>query len=374
MYQIEMQSLHLVYKHLSLALAALIVCFANTSSQARDFSEPRMREYISTRTQRYYIHQANMAQNKYSAYEDEYWYLRLDSNLNSFKAKLYSESNIELATFENLENEFKLPPQKVGSYKLIISSSADVPLPPNTALQLAVEVTVQKRNFNLHPTPKSKTAKPIVSNQQHPWQYDLSLEGAGITLFSKSVITANKPNPSIAAGLVRLTATRDRHEFELGLKSKLTNLNSAGSDYSPTSLEARYKYLQGLPWNPFPSLKNASIGYLLGFETYANNSGNSFSPRYDVLKLGFSLKFPIKNNFETGGEILYGRSFEASSKAEISGYVGYLFPSKSNRPSQLNFGYRAFTFEAGSASSSPTSSSGYREAYAELYSGFTFPF
>lgn len=160
----------------------------------------------------------------------------------------------------------------------------------------------------------------------------------------------------------------NKHGFEGNFKSGVKGLSSAGQDAeSIKDFEARYHYrfMGHIPW----SSKELEMSYILGYENFENSSPNG-SNRYDIMKLGMSFKFPILKNWMGGGEVLVGRSFEQSSKYEISGYFNYFYTDAWS----LGAGYRLHLFEAGSTKSTPTGVLPYREGYSEGFSGLNYHF
>lgn len=160
----------------------------------------------------------------------------------------------------------------------------------------------------------------------------------------------------------------DKHGFEGNYKSGVKGISSAGRDSeSIRDFEARYHYrfMGRFPWTS----KEIEMSYILGYENF-QNTAESGSNRYDIMKLGMSFKFPMLKNWMGGGEILVGRGFEQSTKYEISGYFNYFYTDSWS----LGAGYRLHLFEAGSTKSTPTGVLPYREGYSEGFSGLNYHF
>ncbi len=191
----------------------------------------------------------------------------------------------------------------------------------------------------------------------------LELEGAGFTMLSSQQVGSSASKPTGIEMALRYLAwiANGKNGFEADLKSKVSS--NGGS--SPMSLEARYHRRWFLPWNFFSSFKQSQVSLIGGFEHYRNPGGGYFSPKYDLMKAGFSLNFPFLSSMDTGGEVLYGLGFDQSHKYEIAGHLNYYI-----KPTwSLGVGYRVHLFEAGGTNSAPP---GYgvpfREAYGEAFS------
>lgn len=196
----------------------------------------------------------------------------------------------------------------------------------------------------------------------------VSLEGATFTMFSREQDAQGAGVPVAMTAALRVQhwygGEMGRNGVEASLKSKVVSANADGGKTAPMSVEARYARRWFVPFNPFSNIGETQFSLLFGYEMYRNSAaGSLFSPKYDLLKPGFSLEFPVAHNWDTGGEVLYGIGFDQSKKTEISGHLHYYW----RRELSMGIGYRVHFFEAGSAASSPLGVP-FREGYGEGYS------
>lgn len=192
----------------------------------------------------------------------------------------------------------------------------------------------------------------------------VSFEGSTYTALSQRQISHGDDKLVDMALAIRAQNWWNRHGLEGFFKSKAaTAATSTSGTVAPVQAEARYHYRFMTPFSPFSRLGSSQMSLFLAYEMYRNNGTAPFSPRYDLLKLGTTLRFPVMRSFETGGELSYGLGLDQSQKYEVSGYLGYFF----NTTWSAGAGYRLNLFQAGSLSSSPQGLP-YREGFAEGYS------
>lgn len=189
------------------------------------------------------------------------------------------------------------------------------------------------------------------------------VEGVFFSMFSKNQIEAKTAEPAGALVNIGWLHWFENFGFEGKLKTKLASTNESGKDTSPSQLEGRLhrRYLGSFPWGLTRSMQSSLFG---GIEIYRNsNSSKLYSPRYDLLKLGFSLHFPLAHYWAMGGDLAYGQGLEGSRKYEISGFAHYYF----NETWSFGAGYRMNLFESKSTTTTPAGLP-FREAYGEAYS------
>lgn len=192
----------------------------------------------------------------------------------------------------------------------------------------------------------------------------LAVEGASFLMFSSEQQMQKTAVPT--AGMVGL---RWRHWWEtLGLewsyRGKVVSLNESAKDLAPSAIEGRIEARTTLGWSWFSFLREMQIAGVVGAESYRNpGHAGLYSSGYDLLKTGLRLDFPVASRWDSGGEVLWGRGSDSSSKFEVSGFMNYYL----NRRWTLGAGYRAHGFTAGSEKSAPVDLP-YREAYGEAFS------
>lgn len=186
----------------------------------------------------------------------------------------------------------------------------------------------------------------------------LEFETGGFTVFSPDQADLGKANP-----LAVILGLRSRHWFgrsglEGAVRVKAADANYTARDINPLSLEARYHYKV----HPkFLGITQMSV--IGGYEMYRNIGQGFFVQKYDLAKIGFSLDFPVKNRWDMGGEVLYGRGEDGSQKFELGGRVNYYLQKNWS----CGVGYRTYLFEAGSQKTAPLELP-YKETYGEGYS------
>ncbi len=206
---------------------------------------------------------------------------------------------------------------------------------------------------------------PGFLNREYP-NSRLSLEGAAFTVYSQEQVDQGQKNPTALTMGLRVMNWFDSNGFEGSFKSKVANLASStqGGGVSPVQVEARYHYRWSLPFSPFSALGTSQVSLIAGYELYRNSaSGTLFSPKYDLLKTGVAMTFPVLSRWDTGGELLYGLGLDQSKKYEISGFLNFYL----RHDWSMGGGYRVHLFEAGSNASSPLGVP-YKEAFGEAYS------
>lgn len=193
----------------------------------------------------------------------------------------------------------------------------------------------------------------------------VSLEGAAFTMVSKEQLNSGKGNPTALLASLNWLGWKENIGAETSLKAKIMDVATASdAKASPLQIETRVHYRWLPNWNPFSKGGGSQISVFAGYEYYRNSAAGSFSPKYDLIKTGLALDFPLLNRWDTGGEFVYGMGFDKSTKYEISGRLSYYF----TQDLSMGFGYRIHLFEAGSAASSPFGLP-YREAFGDGFSG-----
>lgn len=205
--------------------------------------------------------------------------------------------------------------------------------------------------------------RPVYLNE-HYGDSKISIEGSAFTVYSQQQVNKNQENPTALTVAVHGIHWWSSLGIEGIFKTKLTTLSSSpDGDVAPTQIEGRVHKRWTIGFSPFSRLGSSQISIFSGLEFYRNSASGPFSPKYDLMKLGTALSFPLNRRFDTGGELVYGMGFDQSQKYEVSGYLGYYLDP------QLSFGagYRMHLFNAGSSASAPRSLP-YREGFGEGYS------
>jgi hypothetical protein len=200
-------------------------------------------------------------------------------------------------------------------------------------------------------------------NRNYP-SSKMAVEGAGFTMISQDNIEQGNRHPLAFMLGLRWMNWMGSNGVEVSAKTKTIDVQeSEGGEVMPLQFEARYHRRWSIPLSPFSNLGRSQFSLLGGYEIYRNWGGGPFSPRYDLLKTGFTLSFPFLKRLDTGGEVLYGYGFDSSYKYEISGHIHYYLEPRWS----LGVGYRIHLFEAGSARAAPNGIP-YREGFGEGYS------
>lgn len=192
----------------------------------------------------------------------------------------------------------------------------------------------------------------------------VQFEGAGFGMVSSAQGEQGMPSPLAGILGLRFLTWFGANGVEASVKKKAFDYNAAAQVVSPEDFEARY-YRRVCPsWPSWSLIRGYCASGAIGYEAYRNFGSSFFIPHYEVLKIGAMLRFPFLENWETGGEVLYGLTRDGSHKYELSGLLDYRFGGNW----AFGAGYRVHLFEAKTTQSSPSSTLPYREAYGELYS------
>ncbi len=246
------------------------------------------------------------------------------------------------------------------------------PPPPALPLKLVKAVPSIPKILSLRKPTATETAtsslklEPDITGFLNPnyLSSKLSFEGAAFTMYSQDQVEQGKANPTALMLGIRTMNWFDNQGVEASFKTKVSTISSSqASDVAPMQLEARYHHRWSLPFSPFSRLGSSQMSLFAGYEYYRNPQGGSlFSPRYDLLKAGLALSFPVDRRWDTGGELAYGYGLDQSQKYEISGYLSYYLQKNWS----IGAGYRMHLFIAGSDESSPLGLP-YREGFGEGY-------
>ncbi|MGZ5279016.1 MAG: hypothetical protein ACXWC9_03690, partial [Pseudobdellovibrionaceae bacterium] len=213
-----------------------------------------------------------------------------------------------------------------------------------------------------------ETGQQTFLNRNYP-SSKIELVGAGFTMYSSEQISQNTEQPFALLMGLHVQHWFGDHGAEGFLKSKVMGVNKASSEAAPLQAELRYNYRWKMNWNFFSKLRESQLSAIVGYEMYRNASGGSvFASKYDLAKAGLGVAFPLFEKWDTGGEVLYGQGFDASTKFEISGFVNYYL----RRDWSAGMGYRLHLFQAGSVDSAPSGGLPYREGFGEAYSVLRF--
>jgi hypothetical protein len=248
------------------------------------------------------------------------------------------------------------------------ASQTDVyvsPKPVAKAAPVVAQAPRQPANVDSTLTMKADHDQPATYlNRNYPTS-KLELMGAGFTMYSSEQVSQNATQPVALMMGLRLKHWFGDHGAEGLFKTKVMGVNKGSTEASPMQAELRYNYRWKLAWNWFSGLKETQLSAILGYEMYRNSAGHYvYTPKYDLAKVGFGVAFPLFERWDTGGEVLYGAGFDASTKMEISGFLNYYL----RRDFSAGVGYRLHLFEAGSADSAPAAGLPYREGFGEAYS------
>lgn len=292
-----------------------------------------------------------------------------------FEVQFFDKNGKLLRKKDMSAKEFALRVKKPGLYQYRVTAidAKGRRSPPS-----AVGKLVLRPRPEIAKAPKEEERKPAAVNRQAtkpPPRYPhhqrnvtypnskVYLEGSTFTMFSGEQEGVIGAPFAMTAGL-RVRHWFDDHGVDGFLKSKVLAANEEGNLTSPTQVEVRYLHRWFIPFNFLSNIRETQFSLLMGYEMYRNPSGGDyFSPKYDLIKSGFSLEFPLAYNWDTGGEVLYGFGLDNSKKTEISGHINYYL----KRQFSFGVGYRVHLFEAGSAAASPLGLP-FREGYGEGYS------
>lgn len=164
-----------------------------------------------------------------------------------------------------------------------------------------------------------------------------------------------------------------RHGFEGSVKTKVTDYSELASQVEPLQLEARYHMRFQVPFFWKWLMPQFQFSFFTGFEHYTNSSANNtfFTTGYQLYKLGGAVKFPIFDNWDTGGEILYGLGSGGNAKIEMQGYLNYYLTQRWS----LGLGYRVHLLRVEDESILPEGSTlPLREVYGEAFGNLRFSF
>jgi hypothetical protein len=192
----------------------------------------------------------------------------------------------------------------------------------------------------------------------------ISIEGAGMTAYSQDQLSQGKDAPLALSLGARVLHWNKYGGFEGSIRTKVVGVSSSpGGDFAPLFAEARYHFGLVAPINPLSKLHRAQVTLITGYEMYRNSVKGPFSPKYDLLKFGTSIAFPVSERWDSGGEFVYGYGLDRSTKYEVSGFVSYYL----RRDWSLGVSYRVHLFQAGSDATAPYGVP-YREGFGESYS------
>lgn len=249
-----------------------------------------------------------------------------------------------------LVQQKKMPPVKQNTIhsrqELRKTASADrAPADPSTSSKMK----------------RDEVLSPMRANEKYK-DAQVSIEGYMRFLQSTEQHRTGQTTASAAGAGLRGRTWWDHHGIEGLFKSTVLGANEAGKQGSAQNIEGRYHYrfISGFPFGWASELQTS---FFVGFETYRNTAPLYLS-RYNIMKVGTSLEFPLWDRWSTGGELVYGSGTDKSSKKEISGHLNYYL----SRNWSFGAGYRFHVLDAGEASAAPGDSLPYREGYAEAYS------
>ena len=252
--------------------------------------------------------------------------------------------------------KMKAPPPPPAPPKQII---AEEKAPPRTE----VEPTREPAFAQPASTSRLRTERPLDFQPNYRRSF-VQIEGASAVFVSSEQLTFGTEMPLLGTVALRGLHWWKNNGAEASMKMKAFGYNAAAENAAPLQMEARMHHRWITPWTWFKFLHELQVSVLGGLEVYRNGRGGElYSKGYELAKGGFSLKFPLGVNWDTGGEVLYGLGFDASKKYEISGGLNYTF----QRKWAFGVGYRVHYFEAGSMSSTPYVLP-YREAQGEGFS------
>lgn len=244
-----------------------------------------------------------------------------------------------------------------------------------------------QRDFTVNIRPQTRLAKgeppPLlrrpaqengsISNKLNAFERDFlnmrykdsifQVEGAALAQYSSEEASRGNEVQSALALTLRSMTWFGANGIEASLKKAIFSPAAGGGTVDPLQLEAHYRRRWMLGFNPFSSFKESEFSGIVGYETYRNSGTARMASHYELMKVGFGLEFPLFSRMDTGGEVLLGQGFDASSKYEIAGHLHYYL----RRDLSMGAGYRMHLFNAGSKASAPLGVP-YREAYGEAYS------
>jgi len=254
-----------------------------------------------------------------------------------------------------------MPPKEfLKTAQLPVSASPEISSKDVDRIPAAVEVHDPTTQLPQSSVPLESVKEFINENFR---KSVFQVEGAFFSMFSKSQIEAKTAEPSGALINIGWLHWFEKFGFEGKMKTKLASTNDSGKGTNPSHLEGRLhrRNFGSLPWGLTRSLQSSLFG---GIEIYRNtNNTQLYSPRYDLLKLGYSLHFPLAQHWAMGGDLAYGQGLEGSRKYEISGFAHFYF----DQTWSVGAGYRMNLFESRSSTTSPIGLP-FREAYGEAYS------
>lgn len=162
------------------------------------------------------------------------------------------------------------------------------------------------------------------------------------------------------------------HGLEGSFKAKVVGYNDLGNNINPQALEARYHLRWEFPFFWKALVSRFQLSTFVGYENYKNQvqNGAEFAGPYDLYKVGSSLKFRLFQNWDTGGELVYGDSGDGSQKIEMQGYLNYYFRDRWS----LGVGYRMHLFQTTSAEVSPIDAPEFKEAFGEGFGNLRYSF
>lgn len=322
-----------------------------------------------------------LARSEYHIVEDEAVSLVWDQAEQNMKTHITIENNAGkvVREFELQDQAVTLDDFNVGIYTIqlrgvdrfkrrsLLASQVKVYVSPQAPLMLPLAQTEPPRLPTSIET--SMVYKPEIAPMYLNRYYQnsqISVEGAGFTIYSSKLTSENQKAPLLAGIGVRLLTWFDNHGIESSFKYGSGSSSSASGDSTSVTaldLEARYRYRFTLPINPFSRVGTSQLALLFGFEHHENNNPSGyFAPKYDLGKMGINLLFPISSQWSTGGEMILGQGLDQSKKYEISGFLDYYI----KRNWVLGGGYRVHLFEAGSLGSAPAALP-FREGFGEGY-------
>lgn len=280
----------------------------------------------------------------------------VDSAQLIFQAQAVGSYKIELVS----RDSFGRSSRGSGQARLIVEARPQPAEQSRAPAALAQEESDRAREAGQITTTAHSTSVPRYLNRKFN-SSRFSIEGAIFSTFSLDQLDQGQQYPTPATLGVRTLTWFGSKGVEGSFKSKTIDLfGTAKGASSPLQAEARIHHRWQLPFNPFISLNQSQVSIIAGYEYYRNYGNGLFSPRYELLKTGFSLAFPLLTRFDTGGEVLYGYGFDASQKYEVAGFINYYY----KRNWSLGVGYRVHLFQAGSAGVTPLGLP-YREGFGE---------
>lgn len=225
----------------------------------------------------------------------------------------------------------------------------------------AVEKTPQVDNQSL----STKIEKEIVIPNKGYNSSIISFETSAYNMYSgfQAASQVDLAQPLLMG--LHLRHWFDQTGLEGFYRSKASTLNEPGGFVSPTIFDLRYHLRFKWGFNPLSRLKESQVSLFLGYEMLRNNGTTLYRDKYDILKAGFQLYFPLFQNWDTGGTVVFGRGLDSTLKYEITGNINYFF-----RPRwSWGAGYRIHLYQstkAGEVAGQPYPAN-YREGTGEGY-------